>query len=607
MQLTYEEVPTGTQITNKTMTIRDNRDDSILGATIYTAPSQDTIVLANETPPFAKDIAVFKNHVFYLNTVSKHRLRLTILGADGGASPGTALQVDDVLTIAGVTYTGKAATNVASRQFAVSTSSSAAVAIRDTALALIKVINQNTSNTTIYAYYISGVDDTPGQILLESRAVGGSSFSVTYTPNSHSGNPFQPELPASGTTVSSANDTFKNALYFSKLGRPEAVPLVNLFRIGSADEDGIRIIPLRDSLFILKTDGVYRLTGEDAGSFRVELFDNTATIRAANSATTLNNALFFLSDQGVVQATETGISVVSRPIEIDFLELFGTVGLANVRAYSFAVGYETERKYVLGVPVSSADTSAKKFHVYNTFTNAWTTWEDLDVVAGKVKSTDDKLYLAPTSVHYLLKEAKTYSISDFSDYGLTVTISAIDGTVLTVTNSDQISIGDVIQQSASVFSLITAVDSVAGKITVEFDAGFTAASADVFKSINCEIEWVPIHGGNPSILKHFREVSFLFKKSFTSFATATFFSDASQSPSVVTIPGRGLGFFGYFVFGSIPFGGISGRFPVRTWVPLTKQRCTQLSVRFSQSVAYSDFKLSGFAAHFREISERFNR
>ena len=36
----------------------------------------------------------------------------------------------------------------------------------------------------------------------------------------------------------------------------------------------IRIVPLRDSLFIIKEDGVYRIIGEDPTSLRISLFDN---------------------------------------------------------------------------------------------------------------------------------------------------------------------------------------------------------------------------------------------------------------------------------------------------------------------------------------------
>ena len=374
--------------------------------------------------------------------------------------------------------------------------------------------------------------------------------------------------------------------------------------MGSADEDGFRLIPLRDSLFILKEDGIYRLTGEDSASFRIELFDDTARIRAPETAVTLNNALFFLSDQGVVQCTETGVSVISRPIEIDILELFGEVGLSTVSAYSFAVGYETDRKYILAVPQTSADTSASFFHVYNTFTNAWTTWEDLDVVYGLVKRDNDKLYLCDSSIQFLREERKSYNNTDFIDNGGPTTISGVSDLTLTLSNTDLMSIGDIIYQSGS-FSIIDSIDSIAGTVTINYDGGLSTGAAVIYKAINCDVTWVPIHAGNPSIIKQFREISFLFKRSFLLRANAAFSSDLSPSTETLTIQGKSLGFWGYFSWGDVIWGGAVSRFPVRTWVPLAKQRSTQLIVSFSHRVGYSDFKLSGMATHFRAISERF--
>ena len=328
MQLTYESSPTAGEITAGTLTITDSTPETIRGATIYTAPSQQTIAQANDQPPLAKDIAVYKNHLFFANTQLKHRLQIALLAAEGtSSSPDVSLKYDDVITVNGVAYTGKSSTTVASNNFKVFSAGTPSQDIRDTAVELCRVINQSASNTgsdAIYAYYISAANDTPGKILLESRSVGGSQFSVTFTPDVSGANPWTPELPTSGTDVASSNDTFKNAVYFSKVLQPESVPTANVFRVGSADDEIKRILPLRDSLFILKeNEGIYRLTGEDSSSFRVDLFDSTANLRSPETAVVLSNAIYALTDQGVVQITETGVSVISRPIEDQILDLFG--------------------------------------------------------------------------------------------------------------------------------------------------------------------------------------------------------------------------------------------------------------------------------------------
>jgi len=609
LQLVYEASPTSAEITAKQMVIDDITPIEIAGATIYTAPSQETITAANEPPPFAKDIALYKGHMFYLNTKSRHRFQFTLLAADGSGSPGTeALQADDEIVINGVTYTAKGATDVDQNEFKVSDAASVATAIRETSLELIRVINKSASNVganAVYAYYLSGVNDTPGKILIESRSVGGAQFSLTYS-EAATRNPFQPQLPVSGTSASSQNDRFVNAVQFSKNGQPEAVPLSNVFRVGSADSPGSRILALRNSLFILKDDGVFRVTGEDAGSFRVDLFDNTARIRAPESAVVLNNAIYFLSDQGVAQCTETGISIMSRPIENRLLETF-SFGLSNVAKYTFGVSYESERKYILGTIQANTDTAATIYYVYNTFTNAWTTWEDIPSKAGLVKDDDDKLYLTSPTSNFLRTERKVLNETDYADFRVVSTISAVDGLTLTITNTDQIEPGDVVFQSSSKFSVVDEVDSIAGTATVLFEGGLEPSTVTIYRAVDSIVEWVPFHGGNPGISKHFGEVSFLFKKTYALKIIARFSSDISQAIEQVEIDAPSFGNWGFFTWGGIPWGGSIGRRAARTWVPLEKQRCSLLSAGLRQRIGFSDYELYGISVLWQAGNKAFTK
>ena len=59
---------------------------------------------------------------------------------------------------------------------------------------------------------------------------------------------------------------------------------MNYLDVGSADKDILRIIALRDSVFFLKEDGIWMLTGEDISTYRVSLFDNTAVLIGADTA-----------------------------------------------------------------------------------------------------------------------------------------------------------------------------------------------------------------------------------------------------------------------------------------------------------------------------------
>jgi hypothetical protein len=587
MQLVYEANPSSGDITAGSMTISDITPDELRGATLYTSPSQEGIANGNEKPPLAKDIAVFKNHTFYLNTTSKHRYTLTLIAVNVAGSPTTGVTANDTIVIGGVTYTAKATENVANREFAVSVSSSASIAIRETAVSLVRVINRS-ATSTVYAYYLSGPTDLPGKILLEERSIGGGSFAVT----SSRATCWTPNLPSSGTTESSSNDEYKNGLRFSKDGQPEAVPLPNFFQVGSKDKAGLRAIPLRDSLFILKEDGIYRVTGEGASSFSVSLLDSSAKLLAPETCAVLNNQIFCLTDQGVVTISDTGVSVISRAIEPDILGLT-TEDLAGVRDYSFGVSYESDRKYLLFMISAAGDTWATQAFVYNTFTSTWVRWE-LSKTAGVVNQEDDKLYLADALSSYVNQERKTRTFTDQVDFGFTSTVTAVSGLTVTLdSGTDQIAAGDILYQSASVFSFVDSVDVVTGDVTVTVESAFTVGAVTIYKAIATEIEWTPATLGNPAALKQDHTVILLFKSDFTGTGTATFKSDLSVAEETVSFSGAGLGLWGMFAWGSVPWGGTNQRRAARTYVPLNKQVNSQLTVGFRHATGFGAWQLTG--------------
>ncbi len=590
MQLVYEGNPSAGDIIAKTMTVSDITPDSLKGATLYASASQEGIANANEQPPLCKDLVVFKGHTFFANITSKHRYYLTLIAVNSGGSPTTGMTSGDTVTLGGVVYTGGGAENVGTRTFKVFTAGSASQNIRDTAISLIRVINR-AATSTVYAYYLSGANDLPGKMLLEERSIGGASFAVI----SSRATCWSPDLPTSGTTEISSNDEYKNGLAFSKNGQPEAVPLKNLFQVGSKDEKILRIVPLRDSLFIFKEDGIFRCTGDDASNFAVTLLDSSAKILAAESLAVLNNQIFGLADQGVVTVSETGVSVISRQIEEDLLALFGA-SLDNVKAYSWGVSYESERKYILWTISGAADTYATQAYVYNTFTNSWVRWE-LSKRCGIVNPADDKLYLGDAAGPSVNQERKTRTFTDQVDYGFATNILNVNaaGTVITLTSADLMSVGDLLYQSSSVFSFISAVDVVAGTVTVSVSGAFTAGVASLYQAIDTEIQWVPHTLGNPAGMKHDHTVIFLFKSDFSGIGYATFKSDLSPAEETVEFAGAGIGNWGLFTWGSIPWGGTNQKRPVRTYVPLNKQVNSQLTVGFRHAWAYASWQLTGIS------------
>lgn len=326
-----------------------------------------------------------------------------------------------------------------------SAAASPAQQIDETARSLVNIINRNAAET-VYAFYISGVSDLPGQILLEVKDIGINSFSVTSN-SAATGGSFNPSLPPypGAAAVTGEAETKPNRIYFAKLQQPEAVPLLNFLDVGPEDKAISRILALRESLFILKEDGIYRLTGID-GNYSVDLFDESTKIIAPDSAVVLNNQIYCLTNQGVVAISDTGVSIISAQID-------GTIQLYTSAAYdykltTFGISYETDRAYLLFMPTNPQDTVATVAFRYNTQTNTFTTF-DMSKTCGLVNPGDDKLYLGTSDTNYIERERKQYNRKDYADrdFDLIIPSQSVNGTVLRLSSSTEIDIGDAVVQN----------------------------------------------------------------------------------------------------------------------------------------------------------------
>lgn len=252
LQLVLQAQPTSGEIAAKQFTVVDATPYSLMRTTLYTSPSQEGIQNANNPPPFALDMDVFKTSAFYANTTQKQNLQLALISVDNpslgyvveatcgttntsttltsiadtsllhigmravgvgiplnaivveilsattvrisAAATATAtvsVEFQDRVTIGGVNYWGGSSQNVATNQFLVYVASTPGINIDQTAQNLVSLINTSASNTTIYAYYVSIPSELPGQILFQERTIGGASFIATST----AGASFVPPLP----------------------------------------------------------------------------------------------------------------------------------------------------------------------------------------------------------------------------------------------------------------------------------------------------------------------------------------------------------------------------------------------------------------------------
>jgi len=393
LALSFQSPPTKDQLKEKKVTVIDTKPKALTGAALYTNATQEGILQGNSEPPIAKDIALFRDCLFYANTAGFHRLFIslkTIGGSDG-------LSVGDVITIAGKSYL--AAEEEGSNAFKLFHELSS-LAITHTVSSFVRVMNRGDSE--VFAYGLETSDDgaSLGKILLESR----SPFDVKISAHHKA---FYPELPNS-----SSNDVHPNAVYFSKYRQFESVPLLNSFVCGEDSQAIHRLIPLRDGLFALTEGGVYRIGGYSPESFYREVFDSTVKLMAPESAAVLSNHIFCLTNQGVVAINDSGVIPVSRSIENLMLALISPSMVEVTKKYAFALTYESERKYILFTPTCPSDTCATQAFVYNIFTKAWTRWK-LTAHCGLIHPLENKIYLGnPWAV---LAERKSGTESDYFD------------------------------------------------------------------------------------------------------------------------------------------------------------------------------------------------
>lgn len=603
MGLVFSATLVSADITAGFITVTDAIVDDLRGETLYTSPSQEGIEGANEKPPLSKDLALFKsNFMFYANTSTRQRLYVTLVGTSG--------LTGNTITLAGTTYNFGVAEIVSgggSPQAAVSATGTAAVDIDLTARSLVRVINRFASNTSCYAYYLSGSEDLPGQILIESRALGGATFTILSS-NATIGGMFNPPPPV-GTPNSkstSSNDESKNGLFYSKFQQREHVPLANKLSIGPANSNILRIASLRDSLIIIKEEGVYRLTGEDPNSFSVTPLDLTVKCRAADSVVVLNNEVFMLANQGIVKVSDTGVEVISRAIEPDILPL---LTYSNISA-SYGVAYESDKTYILSMAALSNDTSNTQQYIYNTFTRCWTKYT-FGITAGVHESTSDKLYFTKAGENKIFQERKDFSISDYSDPETAITITILGAQSVTFTSSITPEAGCAIEQGGTkvVTTDVTLVSGITWTATLltETPISWVTGSANLFPSVDMRIKYNAWAAEAPGLIKQVRQVEMLADNipgnNTASSVILTFETDIGEADGEVEVVTNSSS-WGLSPWGGFPWGGVKDNSGYPTYVPRTQQYCRLMNpgVRFIN--ANEKLSLVGLVLTFEMISER---
>ena len=592
--LVVQKILTSTDISNGYITYTDQTPDVLLGAVLYTNPSQETIAGANYPPPLAQDLTFYQGNMLYANTTTIQQAVINLITVPANGT---------TITIGGVVYTAGSVQNVATGTFEAFTSGTTAQNIDSTARSLVRVINGYSANTLYWAIYTSGYTSLPGQITLMARVLGAGPFAIT----SSVGTDFSPQIPLTGTTYSSSNSLGPNTVYVSKVQIPEAVPVGNFIPVGTSDKRIIRIIALRASVFVFKEDGIYRILGTDITNFSPSLFDSTVILTAPDSAILLNNQIWCYTNQGVVAVSDSGVVIMSRPIERDLVTLSSSL-YPNFASATFGIRYESDRHYTLATVTATTDTNATNLYINNYLTTAWTTWP-LNVTAGIVSLTpDDHLYLCFANGQ-VARERKNWNSFDYADFQYPVTITGYTGFTVSLTSTTNIVAGDTLYQVDSLGnfvgqSIITAVIDIHTITVTDNDIVWLDYAATIYTPIPVNVSYTPI-GGNFAWVKHFQDFEAFFREANFTDLKFGFASDLDTTVEYTTLTGLVPIPFGGGGFGAGPFGG-GGQIAqvVRTLVPRNLARAHWVVPSILHSEALSNFALTGINFYFLYTSSR---
>lgn len=672
---------------------QDDVSDLFRGAELYTNPgSREGEAQSNSRPPLCDDICLFKNHVFYGATTSRHLLEVDLVSASptyinsldwveikvgtaaarryvarSGVGNDTVTATASGTGTITVAYTAHGLvngdsvyvtsvtgtlpegeytiSNVVANAFDITaatktatkldfagladasgngifqlyySAASVAVSLRETASGLVRAINRDPLST-IYANYISSPLDVPGRIQLQAQGFG-SSFSLRAS-SANTGQAFAPTLPtsfSSGVQVTSANDDRPGYFFSSKIGEPEAVPLVNYFPVGSQNKRILRMIALRDSVIILKEDGVWRIDGDSTENFVATALDKTAVCLATNSVDLINNQVIFLSNQGVSLASSNAVRIVSRDIEIPIKAVLGSPDLA---AQTSGLAYESERLYFLTTILPGSSTADQTW-VYNTLSDGWSTC-DYRILAG-CTGPDNVLYWVDRS-NTIRKERKIFDRTDFCNqhYSVSVTSVSSDKLSAVIVTTGVPSAGDIIVKSGTINRITGATSTGVNTWNVTFKRASNLANGDsglyLYAHFVTTLKLAPFHAGAVGRAKQFAQLQLHLRDASVSDLTISFAGQAlggspvvewSSSP-VYGDQGWGLGQWGFFQWGQQD--GTALKYStqpapiIRVYIPLLAQRGVYLQPVFEHRNAGEEINMQAVTFAVRGYKERVSR
>lgn len=404
-----------------------------------------------------------------------------------------------------------------------------------------------------------------------------------------------PEPFALGSGLTFESNQFLNRVYYSKQAQPEAVPALNFFDVGSSSFGIQRMIRTRESLFIFKRDGIYRLTSTSPADQRLDLVDPTFSLIHPDAACAFDNQVFAWTNQGVVMASDSGITPISANIIQQQLEsVQAALAGASPDAKPFCFADESRDIVYLGIPSVAATLEyCTEIFVFCARTSTWSRYEFSDrYLRGGIKrftSSGSKLVgstTASVSAAYeqtALPYDQTFAVTLTVVLGLQVTIAGGSGWAPTV--------GDVVE-AAGVAKIVTEV--ISPTVFNVQSAGLAAGAGTAYVAVSSELEFVVKEAQNPGMLKHWLYVTPVFGalKEIVAF-DATFRTNQDATPATLNA--------------SVPYSSSVQPRVVRLTPTRQHSRAAELFVKFGFRSAFADWELQGMSLTYGAGSTRVQR
>jgi hypothetical protein len=189
------------------------------------------------------------------------------------------------------------------------------------------------------------------------------------------------------------NGRMRGGFVASEPEQPDSVAATFATPIGDKEAPLLRWLQVGNTLFALKSDGLFRLSGTTPATLAVDTVDTTVQFVGADAALVVGGRAYALTTQGVVTWGETDKPrPASLPIESTLLDIV-TQYRAAVDIAAFAVQDDAKRRAYFFLPTSGSGVGTSVVYVWNYVTNAWTRW--LVPATTAFVHPDGRLWVAP--------------------------------------------------------------------------------------------------------------------------------------------------------------------------------------------------------------------